>query len=161
MVPWLGHMFLAKRTPCLLLAGLDALLGKEIRRLHRDEPRTAVGQRILGGLEHGGARATAADPAFGDGAVRQDHGLGAGLRGGRGHRAHHGCQRERLAGRLARRDDVENVGAAAPPIKSSPDKARAPPGFRDCAPARTDRHRAKPPACRAPAENNRASRSAD
>ena len=46
-------------------------------------------------------------------------------------------------------------------VRSSQDRARAQRGSRDCAPARTDRHKAAPPACRALAENNRASRSVD
>ena len=39
IVPWLGHMFLAKRTPLLLLAGFTPLVGEHVGRLHRDEPR--------------------------------------------------------------------------------------------------------------------------
>ena len=46
-------------------------------------------------------------------------------------------------------------------IKCERDKARAPRGSADCAPARTDRRGAGRPACRGPAASNRASRSAD
>jgi hypothetical protein len=93
----------------LLLARFHAAVGEHVGRLHRDEPRASVGERVLRGPEHCRASATAADPAFRDGAVRQDHRLGAGLGRGRRHRAHDGCEHERLAGRSARRNDVENV----------------------------------------------------
>ena len=115
MVPWLGHIFLAKRTPSLLLAGCDALLLRAASGgLHRDEPRPAVGERLLRRLEHCRAGAAAADPAFRDGAVGQDHRLGAGLGGGRRHGAHDGCERERLARRPSGRDQFENVGRRGP-----------------------------------------------
>ena len=82
-----------------LLAGGDALLLQRVGRLHRDEARLAVGERFARRLQHGGARAAAADPALRDRAVGQDHGLGAGLGRGRGHGAHDGRERERLARR--------------------------------------------------------------
>ena len=144
-----------------LVAGRDALLLQHVGRLHRDEARLPVRQRVAGGLEHGRARAAAADPAFRDRAVRQDHRLGAGLGGGRRDRAHHGRERERLALGLHGGDAIEDVGARRSMVRSSRDRARAPPGSRDCARARTGRRRAAPPACRAPAGCSRASRSAD
>ncbi len=73
-----------------------------------------------------------------------------------------------LAGRRARKPDWRKFircgrkrRCSVAEIRASPDTAPAPQGFADYAPARTDRHRAAPPACRAPAGNNRASRSAD
>ena len=85
-----------------LVAGRDALRLQHVGRLHRDEPRLAVGERLARRLEHRGAGAAAADPAFRDRAVGQDHRLGAGLGGGGRDGAHHGRERERLALRLQR-----------------------------------------------------------
>ena len=65
------------------------------------------------------------------------------------------------AGRFPRRNNVENIVGAVHGFRPSPDRAQATRGFRDYGPARTDRYRAGRPACRAPAENSRASRSAD
>ena len=73
----------------------------------------AIGEHVARGFEHGRAGAAAADPAFRDGAVRQDHGLGARFRGGRCHGAHDGREREWLARRPAGRKGAENVFGAA------------------------------------------------
>jgi hypothetical protein len=91
-------------------ARLDALRLQSVRRLHRDQPRLAVGERRLRRLEHGGPRAAAADPAAGHGAIRQDHRLGAGLGGGRRDRAHDGGQREGGPLCLHGGDEIEDVG---------------------------------------------------
>src|ERR1700723_3421459 len=63
MVPWLGHMFLAKRTPP---AGFVPLAVQHITRRHGHEARFAVGERILCRFQHRRARAAAADPALRD-----------------------------------------------------------------------------------------------
>ena len=62
---------------------------------------------------------------------------------------------------LPRRDRCRECRSRGPWVRSSRDRARAPPGSRDCGRARTGRRRAAPPACRAPAGCSRASRSAD
>ncbi len=49
-----------------LLAGGDALRLQHVWRLHRDEPRLAVGERLARGLQHRAAGAAAADPALRD-----------------------------------------------------------------------------------------------
>ena len=49
----------------------------------------------------------------------------------------------------------------ARPFRSWQDTVRVRQGFRDYGPGRRDRRKATPPACRAPEENSRASRSAD
>jgi hypothetical protein len=79
-------------------------------RLHRNEPRLAVGQHILGGLQHRPPGTAAADPAASDGAVGHDDRLGAGLGGRHRHGAHHGCQHEGLAALLELRNDIHDIG---------------------------------------------------
>jgi hypothetical protein len=37
LIAWLGHMFLAKRTPALFLAGLVTLAFQFVGWLHRDQ----------------------------------------------------------------------------------------------------------------------------
>jgi hypothetical protein len=143
-----------------LLAGRDALLLQRVRRLYRDEAGLAVGQRLARRLEHRGAGAAAADPAFGNSAVRQDHRLRSGLGGGGGHRAHDGGERERLARGLAAGDGVQNVACLVHGVRSWRGRVRARPGSRGCGRARTDRHAAAPPACRALPGGSPASRSA-
>ena len=91
--------------PCL-----DPVLRQLIAGLDADKPRLAIGQRFACRLEHGAAGAAAADPSLGDGAVGQDQRLGAGFRGGDGHRAHHGCQRERLTPGLVVVHQIQNIG---------------------------------------------------
>ncbi len=110
MVPWLGHMLVAKRTPPVSSPAAAALFVQRVGRLHGDQARAAVGERVPRRLEHRRAGAAAADPSFRNRAIGQDHRLGAGFGGRRRDRAHHGREREWFAGGFARRDDVENVG---------------------------------------------------
>ena len=119
IVPWLGQVFLREADAFLLLPGLDAVGVEQVLRLHRDQPRLAVKERVPRRLEHGAAGAAAADPALGDRAVGQDHRLGAGLGGGRGDGADHGRKREGLALLLERGDEVEDVAGAVHRFRSS------------------------------------------
>jgi hypothetical protein len=88
----------------------DALILQRIGGLYRQEPGLAVGERLPCRLEHGGACAATTDPAFGHGAVGQDHRLGAGLRRRRRDGAHDRRQGEWLALGLPGGDRVENIG---------------------------------------------------
>ena len=92
-----------------LLTGVEALLLQDIGRLDGNQARLPVGDGVARCLEHGSARAAAADPALGHGAVRPDHGLGAGLDCGGGDRPHHRHEREGLALGLDLRSGVDDI----------------------------------------------------
>ena len=130
-----------------VLAGLDAEFGQQIFRLHRHHARLAIGKRLARRLQHRAAGAAAADPARHDGAVGTDDRLGAGL--GRGHRhgAHHGGEHEGLLGGLELRHQIHHFDMSGhrSPLRASPDRVRARPGFSAYWPAHRDRHAAAPP----------------
>ena len=93
-----------------LLAGGDAVQVEQILRLHRDEARFAVGEGLARRFQHGGAGATAADPALRNAAVAADHRLGAGLGGGHGDGPHHRGDGKGLASGLQADDRIDVVG---------------------------------------------------
>ena len=69
IVPWLGQEFLAKNDAAAFFARRDAVRVQQFLRRDGDQPRFAVGERLTRRLQHRGARAAAADPAFRDRAV--------------------------------------------------------------------------------------------
>jgi hypothetical protein len=70
---------------------------EEILRLHANEARLAVLDRIAGGAQHGATGAAAANPAGGYEAVVPNDSLGAGLSRRRCYSADHGCKGEGFA----------------------------------------------------------------
>jgi hypothetical protein len=88
------------------------VLVEQVRRLYGNEARFSVGECIFGRLENRRTCTTATDPPFRNRTIRQNDCLCAGLGGRRRHRAHDGRKRKRFAGRLACRDDAQDVGGA-------------------------------------------------
>src|SRR5262249_5959656 len=87
-----------------------ALLIEQVRWLHGNKTRFSVGECVLSSLEDRRACTATTNPPFRNRAIRQDDCLCASLGRCRCHSAYYGRERERFAGRLACRDDAQDVG---------------------------------------------------
>ena len=93
------------------LAGAHPVRLQDVGRLNRNQPRLPIGDRLAGRRNDRAARATPADPAFGDCAVAANDCFRARLGRGRRDGAYDCRQRERFALRFQRRDEFEDVGS--------------------------------------------------